>query len=311
LYLGNSDESHSSISAINSPPEYQGRDQVVDNFAKAVAQLAASREPIAPTHMNIQDTMHRGNPLMPDLHIASAVTAITYPAHYMFPSGSGGGSGSGRENPDIDLPMNNNDPGDDGPDLPEGGGGGGPIGGAGQPAYNLDKYLQSLCGSPPNVFDGTRDKVDSFLQAFSLYRAINCQHITMREPYNCIIMMLSYMKGPKINDWVWEKVTLLETVVSNGTANPNDEHVWNTFIEEFTKAFMDTTRREQATLDLINILSRFQGTVAQSERQCYLFRTSTKRFHKTEERIHKTRGVNCPGLETKLRLKSQHYVVIV
>jgi Retrotransposon gag protein len=67
------------------------------------------------------------------------------------------------------------------------------------------------------------------------------------------MMMLSYMKGPKIDDWVWEKATLLETVVSNGTANPNDEHMWNTFLEEFTDAFMDTTRREQATLDLINI----------------------------------------------------------
>jgi hypothetical protein len=75
----------------------------------------------------------------------------------------------------------------------------------------------------------------------------------MREPYNCIMMMLSYMKGPKINDWVCEKATLLETAMSNGTANPNDEHIWNTFIEEFTEAFTDTTRWEQATLDLINI----------------------------------------------------------
>jgi hypothetical protein len=47
----------------------------------------------------------------------------------------------------------------------------------------------------------------------------------MRELYNCIMMMLLYMKGPKIDDWVHEKVTLLETAVSNGTANPNDEHV--------------------------------------------------------------------------------------
>jgi Retrotransposon gag protein len=75
----------------------------------------------------------------------------------------------------------------------------------------------------------------------------------MREPYNRIMMMLSYMKGPKIDDWVREKATLLETAVTNRTANPNDEHVWNTFLEEFTDAFTDTTRREQATLDLINI----------------------------------------------------------
>jgi hypothetical protein len=58
LYLGNSDESQSSASAINSPPGYQERDHIADNFTKAVAQLAASREPIAPTHTNIEDTMH-------------------------------------------------------------------------------------------------------------------------------------------------------------------------------------------------------------------------------------------------------------
>jgi hypothetical protein len=58
-------------------------------------------------------------------------------------------------------------------------------------------------------------------------------------------------------------------------------------------------------------LSRFQGTVAQSELRCYLFCTSTKCYHKIEERLHKTRGVDDLGLETKLRLESQHYVVQV
>jgi Retrotransposon gag protein len=233
----------------------KGRDPIADEFAAAVAQLATSWEPIAPIHANIEETMHRGDLLAPEFHIASAATAITYPARYKFVGGSGsggggsggggGGDGSGGGDPDPDQPMNNNDPGDDTLDPPAAAGG--------QPVYNPDEHPCLLCGSPPNVFDGTRDNVDSFLQAFRLYRAINCRHITMREPYNRIMMMLSYMKGPKINDWVQEKVTLLETAVSNGTANPNDEHVWNMFIKEFTEAFMDTTRWEQATLDLINI----------------------------------------------------------
>jgi Retrotransposon gag protein len=191
--------------------------------------------------------MHRGNPITPDFHIASAATAITYPARYELAGGSsgrgGGGGGGGGGDPDPDQPMDHNDPGGEAPDPPA----------AGQLAYNPDDHPHSLCGSPPNIFDGTRDKVDSFLQAFGLYRAINRQHITMREPYNRIMMMLSYMKGPKIDDWVREKATLLEAAVSNGMANPNDEHVWNTFLEEFMDAFTDTTQREQATLDLINI----------------------------------------------------------
>jgi Retrotransposon gag protein len=249
LYPGNSDESQSSPSAIDSLPGYQGRDPVADDFAAAVAQLTTTREPIAPVHATIEETMHRGNPITPDFHIASAAMAITYPARYELAGGSGagsgggggGGGGDGGGDPDPDQPMNHNDQGDDAPAA------------VGQPAYNLDEHPRSLCGSPPNIFDGTRDKVDSFLQAFGLYRAINRRHITMREPYNRIMMMLSYMKGPKIDDWVREKATLLETAVSNGTANPNDKHMWNTFLKEFMDAFTDTTRQEQATLDLINI----------------------------------------------------------
>jgi hypothetical protein len=162
LYPGNSNESQSSASAINSPPEYQGRDPVPDKFAAAVAQLATSREPIAPIHANIKETMQRGDPLAPEFHIASAATAITYPTRYKFVGGSGGGGGGGggdgggREgDPDPDQPMNNNDPGDDAPDPPAAAGG--------QPAYNPDEHPHSLCGSPPNVFNRTRDKVVSCL----------------------------------------------------------------------------------------------------------------------------------------------------
>jgi hypothetical protein len=211
---------------------------VADDFAAAVAQLTTTREPITPVHATIEETMHRRNPITPDFHIALAATAITYPARYELAGGSGGGGGGsggggGGGDPDPDQPMNNNNPGDEAPDPPPGA--------AGQLAYNPDDHPRSLCGSPPNIFDGTRDKVDSFLQAFRLYRAINRRHIMMREPYNRIMMMLSYMKGPKIDDWVREKATLLESAVTNRTANPNDEHVWNTFLEEFTDAFTDTT----------------------------------------------------------------------
>jgi hypothetical protein len=57
LYPGDSDKSQSSASTIDSPPEYQRRDPVADEFAVAVAQLATSREPIAPVHATIQETM--------------------------------------------------------------------------------------------------------------------------------------------------------------------------------------------------------------------------------------------------------------
>jgi hypothetical protein len=83
-----------------------------------------------------------------------------YPARYEFAGGSGGG-----RDPDPDQPMNNNDLGDDALDPP--------AAVVGQLVYNPDEHPCLLCRSPPNMFNGTRDKVDSFLQAFGLYRAIN------------------------------------------------------------------------------------------------------------------------------------------
>jgi hypothetical protein len=38
--------------------------------------------------------------------------------------------------------------------------------------------------------------------------------------------MLSYMKGPKIDDWVWEKVMLLEMAVSNSMACHGSKGPW-------------------------------------------------------------------------------------
>jgi hypothetical protein len=54
-----------------------------------------TREPIAPVHATIEETMHRGNPITPDFHIALAAMAITYPARYELAGESGGGGGGG------------------------------------------------------------------------------------------------------------------------------------------------------------------------------------------------------------------------
>jgi Retrotransposon gag protein len=66
-------------------------------------------------------------------------------------------------------------------------------------------------------------------------------------------MCLSYMKGPKVNDWVRHKARTLQVAIDNGTTVAMDETIWQAFEDEFIAAFTNTTRREQATLDLINI----------------------------------------------------------
>jgi hypothetical protein len=114
-----------------------------------------------------------------------------------FPGSRGGGGGGGRG----------------------GGGGGRPpapapapapaaaVAAAPAPTPNNDPQL--LFGSAPSVFDGSQDKSNNFMQAFDLYRTINRQHNVFANPYNRVMMCLSYMKGPKVNDWVWQRARAL------------------------------------------------------------------------------------------------------
>jgi Retrotransposon gag protein len=67
------------------------------------------------------------------------------------------------------------------------------------------------------------------------------------------MMCLSYMKGPKVNDWVWQQACTLQQAVDNGTVQPDNEDIWTAFHGELEAAFTDTTRCEQATLDLISM----------------------------------------------------------
>jgi hypothetical protein len=41
--------------------------------------------------------------------------------------------------------------------------------------------------------------------------------------------------------------------VDNGTVQPDDEDIWTAFHGELKAAFTNTTRQEQATLDLISM----------------------------------------------------------
>jgi len=59
-----------------------------------------------------------------------------------------------------------------------------------------------LKGSPPKEFDGTRFKLETFGNNFSIYQRINQKNQVIKEPYSRVLMAMSFMKGPKIQDWV-------------------------------------------------------------------------------------------------------------
>jgi hypothetical protein len=175
----------------------------------------------------------------------------------VFLQGSSGGGGS------TGTPENH--PGSRGGSRGRGGGrGGGGGGGRGggppmpavaaqAPAQGPNNDPQSLFGSVPLIFDGSWDKSDNFMQAFDLYRTINRSHHVFTNLYNRVMMCLSYMKGPKVNDWVCQRTCALQQAVDGGTVQLDDKDIWTAFHGELEAAFTDTTCCEQVTLDLINI----------------------------------------------------------
>ena len=59
----------------------------------------------------------------------------------------------------------------------------------------------SLFGAPPEVFDGNRAKAKEYMCSFKCWWALNKEKTVFNIPYKWVALCLSYMKGPKIEDW--------------------------------------------------------------------------------------------------------------
>jgi hypothetical protein len=58
-----------------------------------------------------------------------------------------------------------------------------------------------LAGLPPTVFTGDRTESNKFLKEFKQWRLLNRDHNEMKQPDNCILMALTYIKGLRVDDW--------------------------------------------------------------------------------------------------------------
>jgi hypothetical protein len=163
------------------------------------------------------------------------------------------------------------------PARPPGGGGGPPTGGlpggaAPTPAAaavpNIPRIQNgTLKGAVPTTFDGDHAKTDQFIQEFSLYQVINLNNMTIISPFQCVALALTFMCGPKVDNWVVQYIDLVGTkVYDNNTTNPpmpithqfNNEYLWTEFVANFHHVYSDTTEAEGAYAKLM-ILSMKDG----------------------------------------------------
>ena len=82
------------------------------------------------------------------------------------------------------------------------GGGGGPPGGRG-PAGGGGGG-DRLGGNPPPEFDADHSYTNHFMNKFNLYHLTNMEAVQMRVLMKHAALLLSFIKGPNIDDWVWQ-----------------------------------------------------------------------------------------------------------
>jgi hypothetical protein len=108
-------------------------------------------------------------------------------------------------------------------------------------------------GQPPTIFDGTRSKTSQFMIEFQLWWMINSQAEVMSNPFSRIALCLSFIRGPRVDNWVAEKINQLRRAVLGDPAQglaathlQTDEDLWHNFGADFRGTFEDTASEENA-----------------------------------------------------------------
>jgi len=97
------------------------------------------------------------------------------------------------------------------PPWVRGGGGGG---GGAQPAQSAAPAPQAgpipnangaMKGHAPEIFDGQRKNAAKFIRELGLWKICKIRNEAMTNPFQRVALALSYMKGPKVDDWVLQQ----------------------------------------------------------------------------------------------------------
>ena len=80
---------------------------------------------------------------------------------------------------------------------------------------------------------------------FDLYKGLNHTNTAITNLYSCILNILTYIKGDRVNTWKEAQLKKLEDRVAAGTLEDNEAH-WTTFLMEFKDAFTNTNTKVEA-----------------------------------------------------------------
>ena len=98
-------------------------------------------------------------------------------------------------------------------------------------------------GHAPKIFDSQRKNAAKFMRKFGLWKICNIWNEAMINPFQRIALVLSYMKGPKVDDWILQQgdrlaICVQENTLVNLMISPthcnDDETLWREFVADFT-----------------------------------------------------------------------------
>ena len=90
------------------------------------------------------------------------------------------------------------------------------------------------------------------MNKFNLYRLANMEAVQMRVPMKCAALLLSFIKGPNVDDWVQQRTNeILDQF--NRTGDQLDEDYWTNLGQQFMNTFWDTASRERAETKLCGL----------------------------------------------------------
>jgi len=98
----------------------------------------------------------------------------------------------------------------------------------------------------PMIFTRERGTVELFLQTFNYFRNANHRNDVMRNPFERSNLLLTYMKGPKVQQWATRKGEELTLAVLGDPANQvaptnnvDDEQLWTHLTLDLRTAYSE------------------------------------------------------------------------
>jgi len=96
------------------------------------------------------------------------------------------------------------------------------------------------------IFTGERGTVELFLQTFNYFRNNNHHDDVMRNPFKRSNLLLTYMKGPKVQQWATRKgeehtIAILGDPANNvaPTNNVDDKQLWTQLTLDLRTAYLE------------------------------------------------------------------------